>query len=909
MGLFEDELKRAQQWRAQLDAQEQANQAARDYDASVAAAEAQKKQEKPGGLAGVLSGIGESINNTGKALVDLFGGMGVANLVDTFESITTGKATNKHADDFKKWVYGTDNMKDAYMKAGGSGLDAAATVSQFIPGLGPVGKVVSGTVQGGVSGFAQPFVQSGENANLEDALKGSAVGAAGGLVGGAVGNKLGNAAQANPAKGIIGKALQSNIGRGAATGAASGAVSGGLATALNGGNINQTLSGALEGAGSGAASGATTAAVYGIAGKGIDKLNDKILNRGKTQQAIPTNVLADQTEETIPEGTRRRQTAMDWNEESLSGQAKKQNYLQRLGGDLQDAAQATRDSAVYGKLKGNTAQEMINKDAINNLRKNYGYIPDDYEQASKLSTAINKWYDNEIQSSGAEKVNTKLSSDLTLPTNNTLPTKYEKAYRETINSALNMANAGDSNVVDKYSAAGLERAAKYLGEQEQKLRRTNMNGVDGRPDGDRAELADYYANARKTLRNEVNSMIELDDITKNNLSKMLDDAGATPQAKKAILSANTFSEVKSNTSPLEDARKMYQQMQSSGLKRGANADQSTSLTTQALRATGANNLMEVAGKPIRSVASGIENKAGQFISSVGDSVAGENNGLTGKTVNKIANLVKAANEGLDVGSSNWNFSKSKNVTPLTVGDIVNKEIARQNALIQSNNASAKAVNAKADEQAANAKANYTNAVAQAQQAYQAAQAAAPLSQGAQQLQNISDAMNNALAAGDINAYSQLASLYKQAYAIYGDEVEAAQKASTNPYGDLTSTQVENINKLDTAANAIDELEALFNKAGGGQGLIGGNAANFLASIGLNSDVSTYNSLSRGLVNEIGAAIGKTDSLNTEGEVNRALELIPKFTDDAQTASNKLEQLRQMLATNKQTVYKNYGLTS
>ena len=164
-------------------------------------------------------------------------------------------------------------------------------------------------------------------------------------------------------------------------------------------------------------------------------------------------------------------------------------------------------------------------------------------------------------------------------------------------------------------------------------------------------------------------------------------------------------------------------------------------------------------------------------------------------------------------------------------------------------------------------------------------------------------MQLALNAGDLASYSKLADLYKQAYGIYGTQTESA-----NPLSRLSSTQVENVNKLDTASNAIDELEALFNKAGGGQGLVGGNAANFLASLGLNSDVATYNSISRGLINQIGAAIGKTDSLNTEGEVNRALELIPKFTDDAQTARNKLAQLRQMLNTNRQTVYQNYGLT-
>jgi len=901
-----------------------AAKAIRDYndaEASLAARslanqQAQSKQ-KQGGLLGVLQGIGESTGNVGRSFMDIFG-MPIANIKD----VIAGKnvdAESSESQKYKKFLWGGENAKDRYLRAGGGGLDAAATVSDFIPGLGKAAKVALNVGQGVVSGFGNQFATNGENTTLEQALQGGLIGGVSAGVGQLVGGKLANRAAANPAKTLIGKAAQSGIGRSTLTGAASGAVGGGLATALQGGDFGQTLQGALEGAEQGALGGATTGAVYGLAGTALDKVNNKILNGKKSGNQVPTNVLADTQEETIPEGTRRRQTPMDWAENDISGQAKKQNYLQKLGGDLQDVAQATRDSAVYGRLKGNTAQEMINKDAINNLRKNYGYTPDDYEQASNLSTAINKWYDNEIQSSGAEKVNTKLSSNLALPDNNTLPEKYEKAYKATIQNAMNMANAGDSNVVDKYTAGGLERAAKYLGEQEQKLRRTNMNGVDGRPDGDRAELANYYKEARQMLRNEVDSMIELDDITRNNLSKLLDNAGAPEQAKKAILAAKNFSEVKANTSPLEDARTMVRQMKSSGLKRSAAGDNSSSLVTQTANAAGVNDLMRVGLKPVRSAVAGVENAAGKFISAVGNGTS--DNGP--KAVKAATNLVKAANNGLNVGDADYGFSDTVGKTKLTrgirkafsgndsltVGDLATRAISREAGQTAANDVKVAREQAEAQKALNEAQAGYNTALANYQNTMAQAQAAqAQNSEGAQKLQQISDAMEAALAAGDITSYNKLADLYSTAYKIYGKELEAAQ-AAANPLSNLSSTQLENVNKLDTASNAIDELEALFNKAGGGQGLIGGNAANLMASLGLNSDVSTYNSLSRGLINQIGAAIGKTDSLNTEGEVNRALELIPKFTDDAQTAANKLEQLRQMLATNKQTVYKNYGLTS
>lgn len=175
-----------------------------------------------------------------------------------------------------------------------------------------------------------------------------------------------------------------------------------------------------------------------------------------------------------------------------------------------------------------------------------------------------------------------------------------------------------------------------------------------------------------------------------------------------------------------------------------------------------------------------------------------------------------------------------------------------------------------------------------------------------QLNEIAGAMSNALAAGDMSAYSQLADMYSTAYKIYQSQAELSGLGSSNSSSNLSTAEKNQLAKLQSASTAIDELESLYNKAGGGQGVIGGNVANFLGGLGLNSDVSTYNQLAQGLINQIGAAIGKTDSLNTEGEVQRALSLVPKLTDDAQTAKNKLATLRSLLQTNTGTYNQLYG---
>lgn len=858
-----------EQERLQREAQERQRAAQAQYD-SAQNKIAQQNQQKKGVLEGILSGIGESIGNVGTSLYNMFG-TGAASIGDLVGSIAGGKTTTKNTDDWKEYmkgVYGDKNMsdKDYYYKTGGKSLDAAATVSELIPGVGAGAKAALNVGQGAVSGVGQQFANNGANTSLEDALTGGLIGGASSAVGSAVGGRLASSAAKAPAKGVIGKTIQSGIGRSAITGAASGATGGALGSAIYGGDV---LQGALEGAGSGAAGGAVTGAVYGALGAGANKLKNKIIDTADgTTNKLPTNVVADTADDNLTPGQKRRQTPMDWGENDLTGQAKKKNYAQKLGSDLQDAAQATRDSSIYGKLKGNTADEMIKKDAINNLRKNYGYSPDDYAEASKLSTAINKWYDNEIQSSGASKVNRNLQGDLSLPANNTLPDKYEKAYRETINSALTMANAGDSDVIDKYSASGLEKAAKYLGEQEQKLRRTNMNGVDGRPDGDRAELADYYKNARQVLRNEVNSMIELDDITKNNLSKLLDNAGASEQAKKSILAAQNFSEVKSATSPLEDARTMYKQMKSSGLKRSAAGDNSLNVTTQIANKTGLTNLTDVAGKPIRSAAAGAENIVGKAIENIGNAVAGESQGLPGKTVGRVANAVRATNQGLNVAP----FDR-----------LALREISSQAGINAGNNARIEKAQAALQGQADAAQNEYNNAAADYQTAVTAMQQSTPTmaTQGAQQLDRISNAMEAAMAAGDFNAYSQLANLYKQAYSIYGSAIEEANKKEDAKA--LTATQAKAL----TGLQQIDALESMQPDLGT---KLAGSPLSFLVNMGGGNE---YANQAQSLALTLGYLQSGANITPKEAE-NIGKSYVPSAYDSEEVRRNKLARARQLL---------------
>lgn len=283
------------------------------YNRSLA--KAQAAQNKPTGLAAVLSGIGQSIGNVGESLYNMFG-TGAASVRDLFTgNAGTGKYT-KEWQQYRKEQMGDKDMsdKDYYLKTGGKALDAAATVSDLIPVLGTGARVALNVGQGVASGVGQQFADNGSNVTSDDLIKAGLIGGASAGAGQLAGLKLGEKALKNPATSKIGKALQSNVGRAALTGAASGATGGGLASALNGGSF---IGGALEGAKTGALGGATIAGTMGVIGSGLNKINKKITTPtaqtvAETPEAIITKAAAQDIAETPAAATRRSIPVTDY---------------------------------------------------------------------------------------------------------------------------------------------------------------------------------------------------------------------------------------------------------------------------------------------------------------------------------------------------------------------------------------------------------------------------------------------------------------------------------------------------------------------------------------------------------------------------------------------------------------------
>lgn len=409
-------------------------------------AEAQEKalksqqQEKRGGLGGVLAGIGESIGNVGSSLFNMFG-TGAASVRDLVTgNAGTGKYTKEWEQYAKKALYGDENMsdKDYRAKTGGKALDAAATVSDFIPGLGAGTRAAMNIGQGAVSGAAQQLIDNGANVSGEDILKGGLIGAGAAGVGNAVGSKLAKGVGGN---GKIAKALNSNLGRGAVTGATAGAVGGGLATALNGGDLGQTLSGALEGAGSGALGGATMAGVMGLGGTALDKMRNKISPEAQNVvNQLPESTIAKQaTEVETPTTTRRGIAVTDYDAGEQPVKIKRAN-------------QANGEYSL-GKNAGSTLDGILGP---NNKRK----LPNAAQQTdAQLLKNLTGEYDNAASIYGREYEPKEALADLK---NMLTPEKYNELIGNIRDAAdMNQLAFGDTLASSKTDLPMLDRQQYY----------------------------------------------------------------------------------------------------------------------------------------------------------------------------------------------------------------------------------------------------------------------------------------------------------------------------------------------------------------------------------------------------------------------------------------------------------------
>ena len=514
----------------------------------------------------------------------------------------------------------------------------------------------------------------------------------------------------------------------------------------------------------------------------------------KVMNAEPTPTKAMPTTTAVADGQ-----ATGWGEKDMTNSVKKRNALQKLGDSLQETGQATKDGQVYAKLKGNTAEEMARKNAVQRLRE-LGFKPSDYKNAANMSEVANKWYADQvaqtktpIEAPQLRNIATEVADDLRLTMQN------RADLEKLVNGMLDDAVAKDGKMsnysLDRYTPAELEKVAKAIGVKEQNITTTNMGGSK-KANRNLTPENEQYANALREVRNRLRNEIgEMADYNEAELVARLKKAGATQKQIDYVTQDHTLKGVKARTSLFEDARTMEQQMRSDALKRGANTSKSTDIATQVANEVGVSGLAREVAKPVASLVGGIEKGAGKIISGIGNAMAGDNEALKG-AAGKAGQALGAAGKKIGNATADLNNTTAANIAigGTTLGDIAQKMANRTIAQNQAEYAQNRAETAKAQQAVEDATNQYNTAQTLANNAMAATQQSAGT--GAT-LDRIARAMDLAMQAGDMNAYGQLADLYKQAYSIY----ELQNPTSTKNAKALSANQSK-------ALTGLQQLETL-----------------------------------------------------------------------------------------------------
>lgn len=818
-------------------------------------------------------------------------------LSDTFEFTDKGKQT----DALNKSLYSLDSKGNINYKKGLS--DFVGTAMNLLD-LTPIGNnPFVNALQGAVSSGTEAYADS--EGDTSSALKAAAAGGLGSLAAGGANVGLNKLTENLTKQGagkiskLAGSKLFNNsLTRGATAGAVGGGVGAGTSEALSGGNLEDILKSALEGAGAGAIRGGITAPALSatrsliskipVVGKNgiqgaIDEMQSDFANRNKQPQEV-----IEPEEQTLGDTDAMEQLkkATGWNGEEID--LSKRNALQKAGKAFKQTAENIQNSDVYNKLYSKTAEKVQRNDSVNRLKK-LGFSPEDYDRAANYSETTNKFIKETIPDNPVK--NTNIVADLTniddMTTGVINSDKLNTKVKNEVLRSIDNARTKNPNTIDEYSIKKLWDESERIGKLENEYRTKSMNVNGGDISSDYATAAEYLGNVRKQLRGIVDNEVNWGDtFDKDLLADRLKGAGADKANIDNITNAKNLAELKRNTALYEDARQMNKEMQTSRTRRNAvSGTGSMNPINVAAQESGVNEVLKTAARPIRSITSGVTNLAGNVLNSIGSvpSTPGDTSAFQNRLYDAIgrAEAVKDTTDTFDTQTP----ALEAQLAQMDTAEATEATRQGMNGDYYRGTSGTGTGTGTGSSKNGTSGGTFGNGTT-----------------GNNMLDVLQSAMGLALQAGDLDALSEIAGIYGQMSEIFKSTIP--QQTTVQ---DLNTTQQDNIVKLNTAEKALDKLGNLYEQAGGGQGL-GGNISNFLAGLGLNPDVKTYNDLSQGLINQIAAAVGKTDALNNEGEVQRALDLIPKITDDAQTAKNKLAELRSMLSETKQNYYDVYGLT-
>lgn len=352
-----------------------------------------------GTLGSVLSGIGNSIKNIGDTAW-----LTTNDIINGWRDIAAGKSKNaedSYTQQARKKILGGNNAAERYGIAGGKMLDAAATLSDLIPGV--AANPVANIAQGALSAIGQTKAEN-PNATAEELTRNALIGGGAGAAGLVAGNALGKVANKtfkNATAKRLANAATSQLGRGAIGGATAGATGAGLATALNGGSLGDVLSNMAQGAKGGALGGATVAGTLGLAGRGYSALKNRAMGAQNGAGAVnapivndlPTlkkNPLQDATEAQV-----RNIPITDYDAGTEQVPVNIRNtrkgtgrYIDGFvqGENLPEGAPRTKNGYINDILTGKNLPEAELPNNEASLRKLFGM--DDYKGSKTLAEAI-----------------------------------------------------------------------------------------------------------------------------------------------------------------------------------------------------------------------------------------------------------------------------------------------------------------------------------------------------------------------------------------------------------------------------------------------------------------------------------------------------------------------------------------
>lgn len=690
------------------------------------------------------------------------------------------------------------------------GADALRTLNLGFNLMAPgvASTVGGGAISGAVSGIADSLenadgtlldlqartsggrISNTENASIDgaDMLKRAAIGAGVGATTAGVGNKIGNAKSLIGSKLLNNKVITSGAGRGAVSGAVGGALSGGTYAALEGGDVaNAALQGGLSGGLSGAAAGGITSGAKkvgtSLANKlGVsDQLNTlkKQLTYDKQRQTIKQ--VAEPEEVAKTPATEAETKTSAYGESDLANQTTKNKLASKLRryAETMEGAQTNITRKQADKLGLESPGKTVDK-----LRKRTGIgdIDTQAKLAKELTGGENSLLDG-IQrraltatedGSGRFIANTdNLLSESENIIRKELSGLGEKVVNEEVAKMRYGLSSKDSSLLDK---------ANYYEGLVSDLKGKGQN----RTEGDTAKLKAYKQLA-KNLEDRSYSAIpesnvkDMINVATNELQARANAAKANGNTPIAKAYEKLATEMKNNVKTIADYRSFKKDF--------VDAARLDKLTLQAENGA-AQNMGQSAGgikRKLENVALGRAlnaglAKGGAVLSNTADYI--ENRGTntsaaaktpiatrpTTNTMQTFYNLIgqnAGRTEGQAAADNTRKTNEFKNLESQLSYNMSNQGLASVPGLTI---------------------AGTTTPQSQA------------LTQAQAQLADIANGMNLALAAGDIDSYNKLVSLYQTAYKMY--EMQYPQTSTTTSETKLSDTQ----KKANTAAKLLDELE-------------------------------------------------------------------------------------------------------